>query len=201
MDKFRERQFIEELHTQISFALISIEKIKHFIGLINSDDGTYSWVNLQPDYFWYYAQNLITVLGNISKILYGVKSKDKRITDTRFKERAEFRKLLNVDDNPIVNNRDLRNALEHIDERLEEFTSHRQFLVLDKNYGSVTQFITLFGKPYDLSKVKNLRHFDNKTITYYFYGESLKLDKAFEFIEELKLKVDKLRPEYQRANY
>lgn len=184
MDKKREMLFIDELETQIKFALLSIENINDF--LENMD----IWENSEVDKFWYYAQNLIVYSGNISKILWGVwNKKNKTLSQKREAERSEFRLKLNVSESSLLKRRYLRNALEHIDEKLEEFTNHPQNLILNKNMGPIKGLIQIEEKEYDISKEKNLRHYDLDAKIYYFYGENINLEELFKAIKELEKNI------------
>ena len=79
MKKIREDLFVDELKTQLNFALISIKEINTFLNSL-SENRTFN-----EDFFWYYAQNLIVYSGNISKILWGVYPKgiDKLVKNKR----------------------------------------------------------------------------------------------------------------------
>lgn len=184
MEKNREKLFIDELKTQIEFALISVEEVNKFLTALDTgfpEDAT-------P--FWYYAQNLIVYSGNISKILWGVKGKDKKINEIRENERKALRKQLDINEQSILKKRYLRNALEHIDEKLEEFTRTPQ-MVLNKNFGPVRGMIQVGDDIYDISKEKNLRHYDQNEKMYYFYGNSVNLEEIYKGIKQLKESIKK----------
>lgn len=184
LNKKREKLFIDELETQINFALLSIENINNF--LIKMDVGDSSEVNK----FWYYAQNLIVYAGNISKILWGVKIKNNRtLNQKREIERRELRLKLKVSETSLLKRRYLRNALEHIDEKLEEFTNNPQSLILNKNMGPIKGIIQIEEKDYDISKEKNLRHYDPDAKVFYFYGENINLEELFKAIKELEKNI------------
>lgn len=185
MKKIREDLFVDELKTQLNFALISIKEINTFLNSL-SENRTFN-----EDFFWYYAQNLIVYSGNISKILWGVYPKgiDKLVKNKRLKERKELREKIGVNENTVLRNRYLRNSLEHIDEKLEEFTKKESTIILNKNIGPILGMIQLGNDPYDISKEKNLRHYDQETKIFYFYGESINLQELYKDIIELKEQI------------
>lgn len=186
MEKKREDLFIDELKTQIEFALFSIEGVNRFLTALDTG------FPKETELFWYNAQNLIVYSGNISKILWGIYKKGEayqNINRLRRAERKELRNKLNVNEQSVLKNRFLRNALEHIDEKLEEFTENDQFIVLNKNIGPVRNMIQYGDEIYDISKEKNLRHYDQNTKIFYFYGEHVNLEKLYKDIKALKSSI------------
>ena len=63
---------------------------------------------------WLSVQSILVGAANISKLLWGSKKK-------RARERAELRAALEVHDDSPLNSAELRNHLEHFDERLERW--------------------------------------------------------------------------------
>lgn len=184
MNKMREQLFIDELQTQIGFALFSIEEINIYLNSFENN------LEADSDKFWYYAQNLIVYSGNISKILWGIKSKDQNKNKVRRKERKIFRKKLRVDEDSLLKKRFLRNALEHVDEKMEDFTSESQNIILNKNFGPVMGMVSYGNDVYDISKQKNLRHYDQYTKIFYFYGEQVNLEKIYKSLLQLKDNIE-----------
>ena len=189
MKKKREDLFIDELKTQIEFALISIEGVNKFLTALDTGFPK----EKETELFWYNAQNLIVYSGNISKILWGIYKKGEayqNINRLRRAERKELRNKLNVNEQSVLKNRFLRNALEHIDEKLEDFTENDQFSVLNKNIGPVRNMIQYGDEIYDISKEKNLRHYDQNKKIFYFYGEHVNLEKLYKDIKALKISIE-----------
>ena len=198
MESQREEQFLSELETQVNFAIFSIEQINIYLNNLSNYEMLKFITKDNEDYFWYYAQNLIVYSGNISKLLWGVYpmkiTKEKR--ERRMKERLAFRRKLDIAKSPILEHRDLRNALEHIDEKLEDFTVELQAIILNKNIGPVKGMISIGDNDLDISKVKNLRHYDQITKTYYFYGNSANLEELYKEIKSIDEKITN----YKRIN-
>lgn len=187
MEKKREDLFIDELETQLDFALFSIDNINKF--LIKMDQGVIE----ESENFWYYSQNLIVYSGNISKILWGVyNKKEKEKSEMRVIERKELREKLRVSESSILKKRYLRNALEHIDEKLEDFTEIPQ-TVLNKIIAPKKGMFNFNNKDYDISKEKNLRYYDPEEKTFYFYGQKSNLQDLFKGIKELKVSIEKYK--------
>ncbi|WP_414838586.1 hypothetical protein [Carnobacterium sp. TMP28] len=189
MEKNRERLFIDELKTQIEFALLSVKEVNKFLTASDTEFPK----DTTP--FWFNAQNLIVYSGNISKILWGVNSKNEKINEIRKKERKILRKKLGVSEESILKKRYLRNALEHIDEKLEDFTKKPQ-MIMNKNFGPVKGMVQIGESIYDVSKERNLRHYDQDEKMYYFYGESVNLEELYKGI----LQLDKNIKEYEVIN-
>jgi len=193
MEKNREKLFIDELKTQTEFALMSIKEVNIF--LVALDNGRFD----DAPSFWYNAQNLIVYSGNISKILWGIYKKGdayQNINKIRRAERKKLRNKLKVTERSVLRSRFLRNALEHVDEKLEEFTESRQSIILNKNFGPINYMIQNGEKLYDISKEKNLRHYDQTTKTFYFYGENINLESLYKDIKKLKDSIE----EYEVVN-
>jgi len=187
MDKKREDLYIDELKTQVDFALFSIKNINFF--LEQMDDGKAGG----SDNFWYYAQNLVVYSGNISKILWGVKDRNKSKNSIRKKERQELRGKLKIENDSLLKNRSLRNALEHIDEKLEEFTDNENNIIFNKNIFTLIEECKFEEGSYRLSKEKNLRHYDPITKTFYFYGEKVNLQDLYRSINLLKKNISEYK--------
>lgn len=193
MEKNREKLFIDELKTQVEFALMSVKEVNNF--LIALDSGRFD----EASSFWYNAQNLIVYSGNISKILWGIYKKGdayQNINKIRRAERKELRNKLKVTEQSVLRSRFLRNALEHVDEKLEEFTENRQSIILNKNFGPIRNMVQLGDDIYDISKEKNLRHYDQNTKTFYFYGENINLESLYKDIKKLEDSIE----EYEVVN-
>lgn len=186
MDNKRENLYLEELKTQINFALYSVEGVNEYLNLMDVGE------NRDSEKFWYYAQNLIVYTGNISKILWGVNDKDKNKNRIRKQERRYLRKKLNINEESILKKRFLRNALEHIDEKLEDFTEGPQMIIMNKNFGPVRGIISFGDDVYDVSEQKNLRHYDQYTKTFYFYGEEANIEEVYKEILKLKDSIEKI---------
>lgn len=69
------------------------------------------------DRFWFSMQSIIVASANVSKALWGSGRAQKKIVA----QRAPLRESLGIEDGSPFELRDLRNHLEHFDERLEEW--------------------------------------------------------------------------------
>lgn len=112
------------------------------------------------------------------------------MNEIRKNERIVLREKLDVNEKSILKKRYLRNALEHIDEKLEEFTKTPQ-RILNKNFGPVRGIFQVDNDIYDISKEKNLRHYDYNEKMYYFYGNSVNLEELYKGILQLKESIEK----------
>ena len=133
--------FSGELQRQLIFAQIAIDRIENFCGEYTHN-------------LFYDIQGLLIALANISKLL------DDKVRTGKNAKRAKIRatKLLhefNIDITkiPVIMNRDLRNTIEHYDERLDEFTDKfPNCLYLD---GISAPGISVTGHPYKIGRFYN----------------------------------------------
>ena len=116
---------------------------------------------------WCSIQSILVAAGNVSKILWPP-SKNR-------KSRGEkLRRLLNIDKNNILANRNLRNHFEHYDDRIETwFDSQSSGVYIDlefdpfkptkwqlpksshRSYNQVDRIVTFRGETLDLKEVLN----------------------------------------------
>lgn len=190
MEKKRRDILLLELETQVKFALMSFDGLQNIlIKMDNKED-----IDISP--FWYYCQNLIIYSGNLSKILWGVRSNNKLVNETRMKERCELRFLLSVKENSPIKNRSLRNALEHADEKLEAFSNNERNIVIDKYFGPPRNLISFDDDSiYDASKEKNLRYYNPETRVFYFYGTKTNIERLVQEIKKLQEDIGVVKQE------
>lgn len=111
---------------------------------------------------WMYVMTFLALSANVSKLLFPAPRKDHKSTINRGKT---LRKLLDVNDDSLLENRDLRDHFEHFDERLDiYFQSTRKHTYIDMNIGDLSEF-----KGLDRKEV--LRHLDDKNQVVIFLGE------------------------------
>lgn len=188
MDNQKEQLFLSEINIMLDFCFHSFHKMNE--NLIRMSNNEY----FDTDYFWYYSQDFITYAANLSKLLWA--SKNRNEDSKEFKKRKEFRDslrlVLGISDKSILKNKKLRNRFEHLDENLDDFESS---IIMSKNIGPVTGLINVAGKDYDVSKEKQLRHYDQYTRILYLYGEKMNLQELYNEIKSLSEKVDKYEAE------
>jgi len=74
---------------------------------------------LGEERIWYGVQNAVLAVANISKILWGPQAKDG--TWPKEKERTPLRVFLGVSEPSDLKSKDMRNHLEHFDERIDKW--------------------------------------------------------------------------------
>jgi len=156
------RIFQKEIERQCKFAIIAIEQGK--TGLSNNDS----------DLIWYAIQNFLVVVGNISKIFW----------PTRNKERGEeLRRSLGIEDNSPIQPRNFRNHFEHFDERLEEWAeSSERHNFVDSSILPPNMIAGIDPKDF-------LRIFNPTTWTLTFRGDKYELKPIIKAIYELYPKI------------
>lgn len=194
MDNQKEQLFLSEINIMLDFCFHSFHKMNEtLIKMSNNEE-------FDKDYFWYYSQNFIAYAANLSKLLWA--SKNRNENREEFRERIFFRDslrlALGVSDKSILKDKKLRNRFEHLDEDLDGFKSS---IVMSKNIGPVTGLINVAGENYDISKEKQLRHYDQYTRILYLYGEKMNLQELYNEIKSLSEKVDKYEEERSGALY
>lgn len=99
--------YLLQIHQQCEFALYSYEKMDEI-----SSDCIVSGAK-----FWCYAQSMLSCTANISKYLWGRKYGE---------DRELIRKLLDIQDDSPLKDRQVRNHIEHFDERLLQWEKRIQ---------------------------------------------------------------------------
>jgi hypothetical protein len=113
--------FIHELAEQCMF--VRMAKIDFKKCLTTDNEGL--------DREYHYLQSLVIALGNISKILWP--------RNKKYKNRGiELRTFLDVQDDSALRKRDLRNLLEHFDEKADDwFAAEERHRFSDRGVGSM----------------------------------------------------------------
>lgn len=109
--------------------------------------------------FWASIQNFLTAAANISKTLWGARAR-------RTEARSDLRQSLKINEDSPLASTDLRNHLEHFDERLERWyeTSERHNFV---DFAIGPKGLTVVG----LEETDMFRQYDPETGHIIFWGE------------------------------
>jgi hypothetical protein len=132
--------------------------------------------------FWFSAEHMMSAAANISKALWGSGRKQAEIAARREPLRAS----LEVADNSPLRVKDLRNHLEHFDERLDQWLdeSKRQWHV-DGGMGTLEGFIEPPPEPVEVFR------FYNPTTGYLtFWGDSISIPAIVKEAETLLPKAE-----------
>ncbi len=121
------------------------------------------------DVFWIGCQNLCTGAANVAKALWGIKGSG------LFEPRRPLRESLGVSDNSPLRNVDMRNAFEHLDERIDEWwgKSGRHRLV-DRSVGPLAYFEQRY------QEVERFRIFDPTTMDISFWGTAFQCSSGLQ---------------------
>ncbi len=110
---------------------------------------------------WMYVMTFLALSANVSKLLFPSSQGGKRAINRG----KTLGTLLDVNDDSLLKNRELRDHFEHFDERLDAyFQSPRKDMYIDLNIGEISEI-----KGLDRKEV--LRHLDNKNQVVIFLGE------------------------------
>lgn len=109
---------LSELKARCTFFKISIKGMNRLLSVVDNPEG--------DDLFWYYAQNGISNIADISKLLWGSKNN----ADS---QHQQLRKLLRVKNNSYIKSKSLNDNLEHIDEHLNAIAKRSHGMMIDKS--------------------------------------------------------------------
>jgi hypothetical protein len=151
MDARLLQQFQTQVIDQCRIILLEEKEIAHALELITIS-------SIGNDLVWVHLQNMLNASANVAKALYGSGGRKKE-------ERAELRRLLGVEGDNVFWGVAMRNNFEHIDERLDRWSSEST----DHNF--VDKQI---GPSHLVSEVDDIdlfRFFDPETWIVGFWGE------------------------------
>ena len=119
---------------------------------------------------WSSIQLILISAGNVSKILW----------NSKYKNRSEqLRNLLNVADDNLLSNRKFRNHFEHYDERIENWFENQSSAV----YKDLEMNPSMTNS--EQVNKKNNRGYNSFNNTIIFRGESLNLNEVLKALEEI----------------
>lgn len=152
--------------------------------ILFATDDIQSFGATQTGRFWYGIQNLVIGAGNVSKALWGTgKTEDRK---RRYAERQPLRDSLGVTDDSPFRHVDIRNDIEHLDERIETWWAESpNHIFADENIGP-DGFIggDAFGDK-DM-----LRTFNPQTNDLTFWGNTLNVREVVAATRELLPKAE-----------
>lgn len=191
MDARLAAMFVGEIKQQCTFALLAGNNLVTAANTINS--GTQLGEH-ELDVGWLSIQAVLISLANVSKILWPTTpSKQRREDEVQFEERkrrleqrgAYLRRILNVDEDSILESRTFRNHFEHIDERIEKWFD---------SYGRSNSAISgLFGPSYGNTTAMGdytFKGFDTSIFAVTFRGNRFDLKPSLDAAHELLNKTD-----------
>lgn len=201
MNRNRFEFLLDELKLQTNFSIISVN---HFndqwqkIGNTSLSEEERTIVNYE---FWYYLQNYVISLANISKLLYSVYNKydSKETNATRRQERQFFRVTIGVDDRSILKDKKMRNTLEHIDENIELFADNKPNIIVNRGIGPVNM-IGVNEESLFENDINNLRNFLTDKKELILFGRRINIESTFSEVMILKDKVVETENKFKRGD-
>lgn len=180
MDKQRFEFLLDELKLQVNFSIISINHFNETWKEKNERTNDREETITLTYEFWYYLQNYVISLANISKILYGVNNKyqSKEINQRRINERKLIRNILSIEKPSLLEDKQLRNRLEHIDEYIEKFSDSNPSIIANRNIGP-TNMIGIKDKSLFDEDINNLRNFLTNKNELILFGKRINLNNTF----------------------
>lgn len=180
MDKRLLMFFQGEVEDQCRLALIAAIQLEEA-------SSAHPWFLGSPTaYVWAAIQGILVSTANISKLLWGSGRPDKRKEIEA--RRRPLRERLKVEDSSALNSTRLRNAFEHVDERIEdmfrESTSSQPFIA--RNVGP-PEMVWMPGQPEAL-----FGHYDPGTGILKFWERSMDIPAVMRECEALLARIQAL---------
>lgn len=204
MDEFTKEIFVRELQAQCRFALNAVGQINFCLKQLNSR-------GLEPEKSSYFhsevfrgIHSFLTHASNVSKILWpGLPKQKPNESKEQYKQRIskikkvyramELRNELELPEEHTLRNRQLRNHLEHFDERIDDWSEHSE----SKNFAQ--DIIGPENAIVGLAKTDIMRWFNPTNGTFLFRGETFSLQDITTALENLlQISVAKEREIWQR---
>ena len=199
MKKRKFEFLLDELKLQTNFAIISINHFnKTWNELFDSENSDRVTMTYE---FWYYLQNYVVALGNLSKLLFATKSKYETYEEykVRNKDRKVFSGIIKVQSNTILRDKKMRNLLEHIDENLEKFSEKPPYIIANRNIGPINAIQIgdnlLFEKDED-----NLRNFITDRKELILFGKRFNVEKTFAEVIDLRDKIIHIERQFKKGD-
>jgi len=176
MDAFLEQVFLRETQCQARYAMATYQRMST---LIAADVGA--------EEFFREAQALLNQTGAISRVLWPPKIQDAE-NDARAQARGQhLRTVLGIKEPHAVQDRSLRNHLEHLDERLDDWAERsKNRVIADLLIGPLDMIGGNVFKPEDI-----FRHYDPSRRVLIFRGESFCIQHLVEGVAQIADAVQK----------
>ncbi|WP_426713424.1 hypothetical protein [Chromobacterium violaceum] len=119
MDDFDQKVFLMEIEAQCTYALQAIQNLNMAIGGMHATGVDHQRMKFLFRETFRSLHSFLTHTSNISKMIWPIDSKKHR--DIRNARAAHLKTLLKIDDENPIKSRELRDHLEHYDERLDHW--------------------------------------------------------------------------------
>lgn len=172
----------DELKLQTNFAILSINIFKKCLQEVNEKQNYTSSQELRIR-FWYYLQNYIVSLGNVSKLLNKIQ---------KLNVPCDQKEPFNKKNYPHIMNRKMRNALEHIDERLLALSKVPNVSIFNRNI-MTSNGISINGKSLEDTDLKVLRTYLLDKEELLLYGQRFSLIETVPELLKIRDKFNKGR--------
>ncbi len=201
MEKSTQNLYVREIQTQANLALRANQGIIDCLAILR--DNSREWRDRQEFMLTTYKEihSFLTHASNISKLFWPVvnatpptaNKPDKLAKWQRTTDRGDFlRTLYSMRPSNVLENRDLRNHLEHYDERLDDFSAERDLRTTGKGYADMG--IGPIGGIVGPQASFILRHFDQSNGDFIFRGAHYDLPTIKRAIEEVLNNSNQLLP-------
>lgn len=169
--------YVHELKNNIANCKIAADGMDNELFKLKNKD-------FNSDLFWYHCQTFILYSANISKLLWTSYRPKQKVNYQ--KERAELRTELKIKEDNILRNKRVRNAFEHIDEKME---NHQFNIHMDKVFGELYKYMSYGDKTEDEIKKNIFRLYVPHKKELLFYGESINISEMYAEILEIQERI------------
>ena len=166
---FIEQAFLGEVLSQAEYALDAFRTAQASLGTTPVD----------PVYRGLHS--LLVHAGNISKLLWPIPSKDKAKAAVMASRASALLGRLKLPSHigPVLSSRELRNHLEHFDERLDAWAGSNPTSLVDRNIGPLAAFGVI-------SPAMVLRHYDPTSRTFIFAGTTYDIGQLVAAVTQVR---------------
>lgn len=131
---------------------------------------------------FYHIEALLSACAKVSKLIWSEKS-----NRAAKRERATLRACLEIPDQALIFQRSIRNDLEHLDERIDDWWASKYRMFVDFQVGALNLLAQTAGD------TLTFRAYDPATESILFWGEEICLPKLMAEVEHLYKKSGELQ--------
>lgn len=179
MNDFELRIYLEEARAQCLYALAAADAIRNNLEVIHdsSKHGYWDKLNFAQRELFRSVHSLLTHTSNVSKIFWPIKSKGREWQARKARGELLRERVPVIVNLETLKDREVRNHLEHFDERLDEWRNRGVGFYAQDNIGPIAAL--------GVDEKCVMRHYDNETNCFVFRGHSFDIQAVINDFETL----------------
>jgi len=182
--------FRHQIYRECRFALMAVEGINSALQVVReaeadkNENGPWNLPRREEGVWqlWYSIEAFLRATGNISKVFWPPRPREKELQAATEKRGVTLRRILQIGEDSPLKSRVLRDHFEHYDERIDEW--YRD----EKGRGDLIDS-NLWGRKHLAKRKGYLRNFDPDEWTLFFVGDEVELKPLIAAVESLLPKV------------